>query len=62
MSLNQTRTKQRGFFSIGIGLALAAIFASTTAGIVAIESDDDEIVMEQTTDTYALVETTSNTH
>jgi hypothetical protein len=62
MSLNQTKTRQRGFFSIGIGIALAAIFAGTTAGIVAIESDDDEIVFEQTADTYAVVETTSNSH
>lgn len=62
MSLNQTRTKQRGFFSIGIGIALAAIFAGTTAGIVTIESDDDEIVMEQFTDNYALAETADNTH
>jgi hypothetical protein len=54
MKTMNTSRKQRGFFSVGIGIALFAIFGTLGLGITASEPKGNEIASTQQSETVAL--------
>jgi len=48
MKTHNTQVNQRGFFAVGLGLALTALFGATAAGIVTVDKKEkQELVATQ---------------
>ncbi len=47
MKMTRARSKQRGFFGGGLGLALFVVFAATGTSLIAIEEQKTEVAVKQ---------------